>query len=185
MRSEYILRTHPTGPPVPKLRLLGTSWYRRGARYWVRRAGISFGMTFFAAFLVFMLVAFIEGIDQSMDGIAKVVVLGAGGAAILWSICSVVIALRRDEAATLAGGTPHPRGAGSPRRGITTGVGLGAAARGGSPVAEALLFVGLFFAIGWFVVPAVMSFRRYSGPTEKAAVQGVRDWQAQHPDWRP
>ena len=59
------------------------------------------------------------------------------------------------------------------------------AARGGSPVAGALLFVGLFFAIGWFVVPAVMSFRRYLGPEEKAAVERVLAWKAQHPEWRP
>lgn len=39
--------------------------------------------------------------------------------------------------------------------------------------------------IGWPLLWLVLSFRRHLGPAEVAAVQGVAQWTAQHPDRQP
>ena len=180
MRSEYLRSAHPAGPPVPKLRLLGTSWYRRGLGYWLRRTGLATGMTVITALMVFLLVGFVGGLASTTTGWGAVAVVVVASAAATWSTYSVFRSTLRREAEIA---TPPVQSAA--RRTRASGLGLGAAARGGSPVVGGLIFIGLLFVIGWLIVPTAFLFRRYLGPEEKAAVLAVQEWKAQHPEWRP
>lgn len=91
MRSEYIRSTAAAGPPIP---ILGTSWYRRGASYWARRAAVSLVMLLILALFAVAVGAIIEAIATSLEGTVRVVVLAAAGATV---VASVIAAARRSE----------------------------------------------------------------------------------------
>ncbi|MBC7724910.1 MAG: hypothetical protein H7146_09210 [Burkholderiaceae bacterium] len=173
MRSEYIRSTHPVGPPVPKLPLLGTTWYRRGVGYWLRRAGVVLFVLLILAIFGLYVGAVFDAIATSLHGAARVVLLGLATGTVIASVIAAVRQQRRYTAWR------------APRSATAGGLGAGVSARGGSPLAGAFLIVVALVGIGWPLLWLVMSCRRYSGPAEVAAVQGVAQWKAQHPDWRP
>ena len=85
MRSEYIRSTHPAGPPVPKIRILGTSWYRRGVSYFVRRAGVSLVKQIILALFALFVGASVDAIATSLQG-ARVLLLALAGATVVASV---------------------------------------------------------------------------------------------------
>ncbi|MBC7724909.1 MAG: hypothetical protein H7146_09205, partial [Burkholderiaceae bacterium] len=96
MRSEYIRSTHPAEPPVPKLRLLGTSWYRRGVGYWVRRASLTVEYLLLLGLVGLFARSVIDAAATGMTGTGRLVVLALIGTVILGSYVQPVRAsLRR------------------------------------------------------------------------------------------
>ena len=173
MRSEYIRATHPAGPPIPEIPILGTSWYRRGVSYFVRRAGVSLVMLIILSLFALFVGAIVDGIVTSLQGAARVLLLALAGATV---VASVIAAARQRR---------EPASTSLPRSAAVRGAGLGVSARIGSPIGGAILFVVSLIGIGWPLLWLVLSFRRHLGPAEVAAVQGVAQWKAQHPEWRP
>ena len=173
MRSEYIRATHPLGPPIPKIPLLGTTWYRRGVGYWLRRAGVVLIVLLIVAIFGLYVGAVFDAIATSLHGAARVVLLGLATGTVIASVIAAVRQQRRFTASRAA------------RSATAGGLGAGVSARAGSPLAGAFLIVVALVGIGWPLLWLVMSCRRYSGPAEKAAVLAVQEWKAQHPEWRP
>ena len=169
------------GPPIPEIPILGTTWYRRGVAYWLRRAGISlFAIAMFALF-VFFITAVLDGFTSEMGTQGRIITYVIAGCAVAWSFYTAIRAQIRQKRAHSAG---HSLGLGEANRpGKATralGLGAGVGTYGGSPIAGGLLMLGALFGIGWFGVLMAATFRRYLGPDEVKAVRGVTDWKKQH-----
>jgi hypothetical protein len=110
----------PPDVTVLRLPLLGTSWYKRGFFYWIRRIGIS---VIFALVLVAYLAA-IEGVlqDISKPGTTLYYALAAGEA--VFTLASGVLMFRRLWQAGISGKAAR---SGSSRAG-RAGAGIGALA---------------------------------------------------------
>ncbi|KAA0021155.1 hypothetical protein [Antrihabitans cavernicola] len=171
------------GPPMPSIPVLGTTWYRRGFSYWVRRAGVSlFAVAWFALF-VFFITEFLDGFTSEMGARGRAITLTLAGCAIAWSFFTAIRAQIRQKRARESGRTLALGDANKPEKGARAlGFGSGTAAYGGSPIAAGLLMLGALFAIGWFGVLMVATFRRHLGPEEIAAVKAVAEWKKRHPE---
>ncbi|CCB76155.1 membrane protein of unknown function [Streptantibioticus cattleyicolor NRRL 8057 = DSM 46488] len=53
-------------PPVPRLPVVGTTWYRRGVRYWLRRASIALFILLFTAFFCFIAFSLYQGFRSAL-----------------------------------------------------------------------------------------------------------------------
>ena len=190
MRSEYIRSTHPAGPPVPKLRLLGTSWYRRGVGYWARRGWLTLVYLLLLGLIGFIVGDVVYGAATDAHGVARVVALVLLFGVIVGShIYAVRASMRRrhERRQGLTPLTPEQRREQDRRRrrGGRFGIGTGVGAYGGSVVGGALLFLGSVVFIGTITMFVVDSLGKYLNNDEYFAVQKVQAWKAQHPEWRP
>lgn len=186
MRSEYIRSTQPAGPPTPKLRLLGTTWYRRGPSYWARRAWLTFAYLVLLALVALFVGALVAAVVSGMAGVGRIIVLALIVAVVVASYVQAIRARRRrhrerDAAAAL---TAEQRRAQARRQRAAGGAGLGAGvgASGGSVVGAALLFLGALAVVGTISVIVVESLGRYLNDEERAAVQAVAAWRERQPD---
>jgi hypothetical protein len=190
VRSEYIRSTRPAGPPIPKIRLLGTSWYRRRVGYWARRAGLTCVYLLLLGLVGFIVGDLIYGAVTEAHGIARVVALVV---LVGITIASYVHAIqgsvrrrheRRDGITPL---TPEQRREQQrrQRRSGRFGLGTGVGASGGSAVGGAFLFVGSLVFIGAVTMIVVDSLGRYLNNDEYFAVQKVEAWRAEHPGVQP
>lgn len=178
--SSDPVRAHSM-PPVPKIKLLGTTWYRRRWPYWARRTGLA------AAYLVFFMIvgigvaAVVSVIVTDAKGIWLGVFLSLAVTAVLWSFYvafrQFVAENRRFRLGVAALTEPGGYKASRDRRAATAGgLGLGIGAYGGSALAGGLLIVGQLFVIGWVGYMVAISFRRYLTPEEFEAVMRVEEW---------
>lgn len=174
----------PLDPPVPTLRLLGTSWYRRGVEYWVRRVWL---LGVYLALLGGVLIvtgAIVWGVSTSFTGSSRIVLLALVAIAILASFISPVRSSRRRRRARQQGAAA-PGQTRSTRASRSGGLGVGVAAYGGSVAAGALVTVSAVFIFGSVVVLVVDSAGRYLNNQEFFAVQAVTRWKQRHPSWNP
>jgi hypothetical protein len=81
----------PQDVTIPRLPLLGTSWYKRGFFYWIRRIGISF---LFALVLVAYLAA-IEGVLQDISKPGTTLYYALAAAEAVFTLVSGVLMFRR------------------------------------------------------------------------------------------
>ena len=173
--SDATRHLSSTGPPVPRIPVLGVTWYRRGPAYWIRRAGVSTAVfVMLAAFGVY--VGGVYAAIATASGSTRVILTIIATSSVVLSFVMAVRAQRRPHA-------PLDRGAAA--RAGSSGARLGIMSSGGSVAGGAVIIVSALLGIGWFVVFFAMSFRRHLGPAEIAAVEGVERWRAQHPGWTP
>jgi hypothetical protein len=173
--SDATRRVSRTGPPVPRIPVLGTTWYRRGPGYWIRRAGASAAVfVMLAAFGVY--VGGVYAAIATTSGSTRAILTIVATSSVVLSFVMAVRAQRRPH-------TPLDRGAAT--RAGSSGARLGVMSSGGSVAGVAVLIVGALLGIGWFVVFFAMTFRRHLGPAEIAAVEGVERWKTHHPGWSP
>ena len=190
MRSEYIRSTHPAGPPVPKLRLLGTSWYGRGVGYWLRRVSLTVEYLLLLGLVGLFARSVTDAAATGMTGTGRLVVLALIGTVILGSYVPPVRAsLRRrhERRHRLTPLTPEQRREQRrrQRRSGRLGIGTGVSAHGGSTVAGGLVVIGSLFVVGTVTMFVIDSLGEYLNNDEFFAVQKVQAWREQHPDWRP
>lgn len=190
MRSEYIRNTRPAGPPIPKIRLLGTSWYRRGVGYWARRAGLSLLYLLLLAMVLLVVGAVVSAIVSATTGWTRVAILAAVALVVLASYVHAVRALVLRRRARRQGGAPLTAAQRRDlerrrRRGGAAGLGTGGATLAGSTVGGAFLLVGSLAVVGLASTIVVDSLGKYLSDEEFYAAQGIARWRAQHPDWRP
>ncbi|GAM45816.1 hypothetical protein NSK11_contig00024-0006 [Nocardia seriolae] len=174
-----------TQPDIPKVPLLGRSWYVRGVGYWLRRVRFLFVFLLVGVFPVWISAIVVSMIVENTRSWGRIVLLTLIALGFGWSLVMgfrSVLQQRREESRILAGGTAAAATAGSRTGGAGAGLALGAAGLGGSPIAVLLLFVGQFFVVGWLLALLVTSLGRYLGPDEARAVVAVREWYVQHPE---
>ncbi len=106
-------------PAVEPIKLLGTTWYRRGPAYWARRVGLPFVYLLLAAgggVLTFLLVR-VAWVDHSAPIAVKIGATLVAAAAAVWTAVVTVRSYQRAE--QRVGGN---RRIGSKRRGILGGL---------------------------------------------------------------
>jgi len=131
---------------VEPLPFLGTSWYERGRRYWLRRVGYT---------LFWVLLA---GLDGLLLGGLFAVILAASvpGFAVALAVEAVLCLIsgghmwRRLRAQAAGRRAPQRRPAREARRLGATGAALGLLAGTGSVLSQALLVIGAILSFGAF-----------------------------------
>ncbi|MEU6663495.1 hypothetical protein [Streptomyces sp. NPDC046821] len=163
----------PGGGRIPALPGLGTTWYERGARYWMQRAWTGVLWVAVLAFFCFVSVSLYEGFREVLPGgvrggwdIAQGV---AGCVALVWGW----VVQRRGHRKALAD-PPAPGRARAARR-DTAGRSTGLAVLGRALIVIAAPVMPAFaaFCVGWCV--AALTVREY--PTEvgaRRAMEGGR-----------
>lgn len=175
--------SHP-GPEIPAIPFLGTSWYRRGGRYWFRRTAFFLGAALIAAFPVWFVCIIFSVIAHNTRSWIRIALLAAAIIAICWSLFTGFRSTTRAKHAEqllLAGHEGGPEAA-PEQASKTAGLGLGAAAYGGSVIAGGLVVVGQLFIVGWLAAFLVKASGRYLGLPEIRAMLAVKDWYEQHPE---
>ena len=169
---------------MPTLRLLGTSWHRRGVEYWVRRVWLLGVYLALLGGVLLLTGAIVWGVSTSSTGALRIVLLALVAVAILASFISPVRSSRRRRCARQQGAVDLAQTR-SIRASRSGGLGVGVAASGGSVAAGALVTVGAVFIFGSVVVLVVDSVGRYLNNEEFFAVQDVTRWKQRHPSWHP
>lgn len=96
---------------IEPIKLLGTTWYRRGPAYWARRVGLSFAYLVLAAgggVLTFLLVR-VAWVDPAAPTAVKIGLTAIAAAATGWTAVVTVRAYRRAELAPARRPTRHRR----------------------------------------------------------------------------
>lgn len=188
MRSEHIRPTRAAGPPIPKIRLLGRSWYRRGPGYWARRAGLTFVYLVSASFAVLIGVGLVTAILSHAHGVARVIVtiviVGIVAASYTHAILASTRRRRRRHEDPPSSDAAQVLCARRQRAGLA-GIGTGLSAYGGSAVGGALLAFGSVFLIGSITMMVLDSLGTYLNDDEYFDAQKVHAWKTHHPDWQP
>ncbi|GAB2935894.1 hypothetical protein GCM10027047_35740 [Rhodococcus aerolatus] len=133
---------HGEPPSIP---LLGTTWYRRGAAYRVRRVLITVGFTLLAAFAVFVAVAVVTGVLEAAGPTARVVVV----VVLVLGVSASLVSAYRWRRAYWAGPS-RPLGAPRSRQGAA-GIGLGPIAVLGAPFVVGHLLAVVLNTLGHYV----------------------------------
>jgi hypothetical protein len=166
-----------TKPPIEKLPFLGTTWYKRGASYWLRRVLGCFLMSLMLGGATVMTAGRIGAIVESRVAmIIKVIALGIVACAIALSTFRAFKAFFRAERNRKLGRLLRPnfdseRAAEQSRRYGTVGAILAATARAGSLVSGALLGLSVIFCFGWFIVIFLSTFQKEFGVEHDARLR--------------
>ncbi|OIJ87817.1 hypothetical protein BIV25_38005 [Streptomyces sp. MUSC 14] len=158
---------------MPALQGLGTSWYERGTRYWLRRVFMALFLLAVMAFCCFMALAFYDGFRSVLPSAVRTVwdwaQAVASCVAVVWGWLVQRRALNKQ---LLDPPTPNEfrnRKSGEVRR----STGLAIVGRGLVVLAAPVLPALAAFAVGWIV--AMLTVREY--PSEV----GARRWLQEHP----
>lgn len=167
-RASSEARGARAGAGVPALPGLGTGWYRRGARYWLRRSvtGVLW-LVLFAALYAAMLAMYMGFFDETsgtVRTVVNVVLVVTSCAGLVWGW---VAQRRRHRAALLDPPTPDQAWAARRRRGRRN-VGSAFGGRGAVILAVPILPAVMAYAIGELL--GVLTVR------ESAAEAGARRW---------
>ncbi|MGW1269363.1 hypothetical protein [Streptomyces sp. NPDC002491] len=159
-------------PKIPKLPGLGTSWYRRGARYWARRVRTALIMFSVLAFLCYVVVRMYLGVPRSdlpptLRTVWDWTQAAASGVAVVWGWMKQ----RRDHRKKLLDPPTPQQMWDAKRRDTRRASGLAGAAVLPLLVAAPVLPVIAAWGVGWFT--AMLTVREY--PSEV----GARRWVAE------
>ncbi|MFK0136187.1 hypothetical protein [Streptomyces murinus] len=167
MASKASSETRPAGgrAEIPSLPQLGTTWYEHGARYWLRRAWIAFGLLVVSALLVFFSLSLYDGFTSEWSPAARTaadrVQIAGSCVAVVWGW----LKQRRDHRAGLLD-PPGPLDSASARRDHNRRTpGLVAAGRGLLLVLAPVMPMVAAWCVGWFL--AHLTVRQY--PSEVGA----------------
>jgi hypothetical protein len=142
----------PPGADVAKLPVLGTSWYERGADYWVRRVWLFLLMALVVTLTSLLVIGFLTGIkDSSHTGFVAVLTIE-----IIWSVAIIGYGMIRTVRQWDVLDPPRPlsrrpRNAGPRSAGAAGGV-LGTLAAAGLAAAQFLLVIGSVLFFGLYVL---------------------------------
>lgn len=167
--------------PIPKVRLLGTTWASRGWRYWNRRFWIALLYTAIAAFefaLAFSIFsAFTRSSSDSTRLWVAVVAVTLVGGGFIWALHTLWLIIR----AELRGNIPELRAMAEKNRGGRrkqaglAGAALGVGGLAGVPAVILTLLVGTFAVLGWVFVVFVMGLMPYLSIEEYLAMHDLRE----------
>ncbi|KUN89673.1 hypothetical protein AQJ66_03450 [Streptomyces bungoensis] len=161
-----------TPVPVPSLPGLGTTWYRRGTRYWLRRAWTTVVMLLAVGMLCFMALAFYSGFRSEMPPAVRTVCDAAQVAGSCVTVAWGWVVQRRDHRRKLLD-PPTPAEFRRARRAEVRRSGRFAyAGRGLLVLAAPVLPAFAAWCVGWFA--AALTVREY--PSEV----GARRWLEAH-----
>lgn len=175
MVSQASSEVPAPGPSVqiPSLPGLGTTWYERGARYWLRRVltGILWlaVLTFAFWILLGIYMGFLSGMSPTVRTVWNSVLAAASCVTVVWGW---VAQRRRHREALLNPPTPEQTRQAKRDR-ARRNVGVTFAGRGLVLLAAPVLPALIAYAIGEFL--AVLTVR------ESAAEVGARRWLEKHP----
>ncbi|MFE5686924.1 hypothetical protein [Streptomyces sp. NPDC056512] len=161
----------PGGGRIPVLPGLGTSWYERGARYWMRRTGTGVLWLVVLAFFCFVSLSLYSGFREALpSGVRTVwdvaqVVASCVGAVWGWTV------QRRAHRRDLLD-PPRPGRARAARRAsVRRSTGLAVLGRGLVVIAAPVMPAFAAFCVGWSV--AALTVREY--PTEVGARRAMQE----------
>lgn len=174
MASRASSEAPSAGPPVPVPSLpgLGTTWYRRGTRYWLRRAWTTVVMLLAVGMLCFMALSFYSGFRGEMPPAVRTVcdVVQVAGSCV--TVVRGWLVQRRDHRRKLLD-PPTPAEFRRAKRAEVRRSGRFAyAGRGLLVLAAPVLPVFAAWCVGWFA--AALTVREY--PSEV----GARRWLEAH-----
>jgi hypothetical protein len=165
---------------VPAIRLFGTTWARRGWRYWWRRFWIAVFCTLVAALQVSIAVGIWSSLVDSASGRpAKIAISAVFGlmvfGGIIWAAVGWWRVLKLQRNGDIAALRAIVNKSGSNRKkGAAAGSLLGIGGLAGFPAAALGLLVGTFAALGWVFVIMLMSYGRYYTIEEYLAVHELK-----------
>jgi hypothetical protein len=161
---------------VRRVRMLGTTWAKRGPRYWLRRAALSI----LPGVMALAVTAAYAGLARGLLSAARypvaevliIVVFAIGAVWSTWAALNAYWPIIRAERARDVQALRDivDRKPNRTERGGIAGSGLGLGALAGNGVATGLLAFGAVFIVGWPIVMFAMSFRRYFSAEEFLAV---------------
>jgi hypothetical protein len=164
-----------TGTParIPDLKGLGTSWYERGARYWLRRVRMAVFLLALMAFLCFAAISLYQGFRTVLPPTVRTVWDWAQAAASCVAVVWGWVVQRRRHHKDLLD-PPAPDEFRSRKRDETRRApGLAFAGRGLVVIAAPVMPAFAAFCVGWMV--AMLTVREY--PSEvgaRRALEGSR-----------
>jgi hypothetical protein len=159
----------PPGVYPEKLPVLGTTWYERGGAYWVRRGWLFLIFALVVTLTSLLVGGFLAGIrDSSHTGFT-----GALIAEIVWSLVIIVFGLVRTRQHW---NDPEParRLTRGQRRAAGLGGTLGALARAGFVVGQAVLVIGSLLFFGLYVMLLIYALLPEYPPEHKARLRLAR-----------
>ncbi|MFJ8110708.1 hypothetical protein [Streptomyces sp. NPDC096132] len=166
-----------TPVPVPSLPKLGTTWYRRGALYWLSRARTTVFVVVVMAFLCFFSLSLYQGFREAMPPAVRTVCdgvqVGASAVALVWGW---IKQRRGHREGLLHPPTPSETRA-AKRDHNTRAPGRIAAGRGLVLLAAPVMPAFAAYIVGWLT--AWLTVREY--PSEV----GARRWLEEHPTTGP
>jgi 4-amino-4-deoxy-L-arabinose transferase-like glycosyltransferase len=161
-----------TPVPIPSLPKLGTTWYRRGALYWLSRARTTVFLLLVMAFVCFFSLSLYQGFRSEMPATARTVCDGlqvaASGAALIWGW----VTQRRSHRAALRHPPTPAETRAAKRDHDTRAPGRIAAGRGLVLLAAPVMPAFAAYITGWLT--AWLTVREY--PSEV----GARRWMEEH-----
>jgi hypothetical protein len=159
----------PPGVEIEKLPVLGTTWYERGPRYWMRRFWLLMMMALVVTLTSLLVSGFLVGIkDSSRAGF-----IGAVIAEIVWSLVIIGWVMVRT---VQRWNDPEP---GRPlsrrqRRAASAGSTIGVLARAGLVVGQAVLVIGSLLFFGLYVTLLIYALLPEYPPEHKARLRLAR-----------
>jgi hypothetical protein len=156
----------PPGTDLQKLPVLGTSWYERGAAYWMRRVWLFLLMALVVTLTSLLVGGFLIGIkDSSHTGFVVVLILE-----IVWSLAIIVYGMIRTVRHWNELDPPRPLSR-RQREAAAAGSVLGTLARVGLALAQFVLVIGSVLFFGLYVLLLIYALLPQYPPEHKARLR--------------
>jgi hypothetical protein len=159
----------PPGVYPEKLPVLGTTWYERGAGYWLRRGWLFLIFALVVTLTSLLVGGFLVGIkDSSQTGFTVALI-----AEIVWSLVIIVFGLIRTRQRW---NDPEParRLTRGQRRVAGLGGAIGVLARAGFVLGQAVLVIGSLLFFGLYVMLLIYALLPEYPPEHKARLRLAR-----------
>lgn len=185
----------PSGPPVPDVPGLGTTWYHRGAWYWARRSVLITLLAFVVAVATLLgggVFAWILSIHTLW---LRLLIFSLALVALMLSLVRGLTAFNAVRVAQKQGihlplsaayRSRSPFSKTVPTRGgraiAGTGAAVGVGAAAGNDALGGLLALAVVFIYGDLLGALLVACLKYA-PREFPAVLAVAKWKVEHPEW--
>jgi hypothetical protein len=170
----------PAGTDIEKLPVLGTTWYERGADYWVRRVWLFLLMALVVTLMSLIVGGFLVGIkDSSHTGFVGALIVEAAWSLVIVAYMMIRTAQRWNSAEPARPLSRRQRNAGA------AGGALGALAATGIFIAQAVLVIASVLFFGLYVSLLIYAVLPEWPPEHKARLRLARQLDEQTTDVGP
>jgi hypothetical protein len=165
----------PPGVTVERLPILGTTWYERGAAYWLRR----FWLLLLMALVVTLTSLLVGGFLAGIRGSSHAGFVGALIAEIVWSLVIIVFVLVR-TAQQWNQVEPARMLSRRQKQAASTGGALGVLARAGFVIGQVVLVLACLLFFGLYVTLLIYALLPEYPPEHKARLRLARQLELVH-----
>jgi hypothetical protein len=161
----------PAGIVIEKVPVIGTTWYERGPRYWVRRFWLFLVMALVVTLTSLLIIGFLAGIkSSSQTGFTVALIIE-----VVWSLAIVVFVLVRTAQRWDAPDPPTRPLSRKQRRFVSLGPVLGMLARTGFLLGQIVLVVGSLVFFGLYLAIVIFTLLPEYPPEHRARLRLEHD----------